>query len=305
MHPERRNRTDELAAMAEHEQWEDIYRNLALYDFGHELRMGLQLAFLRPFCVPRMAEILVNAGNLIDEPLKRAYDTGLIIYELIANGTDSTTGHRMISVMNRAHHGRGITDEDMTYVLCAFIVCPYRYVEWTGWRPLTWIDRSAALHFYRHMGRLMNITTMPESYDEAERILDEYETANVVPSAAAKLLGDNLIDVLRDRLPAPARPFARRLFSILIDQPAVSRALGYTPLPAPAQAAVRALGRAYGRIQARTRPSPRPVFTPGNKAGKAYPHGYTLDQLGPTNLDQTITVSDPADSPEVQPNITK
>lgn len=281
MHPDRRRRTADLELLAQAGRWQEVYRRLALYEFGHEIRMGLQLAFLRPFCAPRMAKVLVEAGNLINEPLKRAYDTGLIIYELIANGTDSNTGHRMVSVMNRAHHGRGITDEDMTYVLCAFIVCPLRYVAWTGWRPLTDVDRDAALHFYRDMGRLMNIKTMPETYAEAERILDDYEAANIVPSPEAKLLGDNLIEVLKDRLPGPARPIARQLFSILIDQPQVSRALGYTPLPAPAQTAVRTLGRGYGLIQRQTRPSDRPVFVPGNKAGKAYPHGYTLDQLGP------------------------
>lgn len=283
MHPDRRRRTADLAELADAGRWQEAYRQLALYDFGHEIRMGLQLAFLRPFCAPRMAAILVDAGNLINEPLKRAYDTGLIIYELIAAGTDSEPGRRMISVMNRAHHGRGIIQEDMTYVLCAFIVSPLRYVEWTGWRPLTDIDRNAALHFYRDMGRLMNIKIMPETYAEAERILDDYEAKNILPSAAAKLLGDNLIKVLRDRLPKPARPFARRLFSILIDQPQVSRALGFTPLPAPVQAIIRSFGKAYGLIQRQTRPSERPVFVPGNKAGKAYPNGYTLDQLGPTS----------------------
>jgi len=284
MHPDRRRRTRELASLAREERWEEAYRRLALYEFGHEIRMGLQLAFLRPFCTPRMARTLIDAGTLVADPLKRAYDTGLIIYECIANGLDSPAGRKMIGVMNRAHRGRGIEDEDMTYVLCAFIVCPLRYTEWTGWRPLSDVDKNASLNFYRQMGRLMNIKVLPETYSEAERILDDYEAANVVPSPEARTLGDSLMSVLRDRLPGPVRPFARPLFTVLIDQPDVSRALGYSPLPAPAQASMRALGRFYGRVNRELAPSTEPVFEPGNKAGKAYPHGYTLDDLGPRDV---------------------
>ena len=304
MHPDRRKHTEAINRLATDGQWEEVYRRIMLEEFGHEARMGWQLAFLRPFCAPRMARILVASGNIVQQPLKRAYDTGLIIYEIVYNGLDSPAGRKMVSLMNRAHHGRSIVDEDMTYVLCAFIVAPYRYMSWTGWRRLTDIDRQASLEFYRRMGRLMNIKTMPGSYQEAEQILDDYEARYVVPNDDARLLGENLIKVLKGRLPGPAKPIATPLFTAFIDDARISRALGYTPLPRPAQAVVRGLGRLYGLVQAQLPYETKPVFTPGNKAGKAYPHGYTLDDLGPDGIPDEATLTPQSQTETHEPDPT-
>lgn len=287
MHPDRHERTHQLDDLAKAGQWDEIYRRLALYEFGHEMRMGLQLAFLRTFCVPEMAHTLIQAGQIIDQPIKRLYDTGLIIYELIANGLDSDDGRQMIRLMNRAHHNPAITADQMTYTLCAFIVAPYEYIAWTGWRPLTDTDRHAATAFYQRMGQLMNISQIPDSYTEAAEFLHDYEAAHVATSADVRRLGRALIAALKGRLPGPAKPVATPLFTALMDNPRIARALGYQPLPRPAQAAVHQIGRLYGLVQRQISPSTTPVFQPRNKAGTIYPHGYTLNQLGPDAAHQT------------------
>jgi hypothetical protein len=281
VHPERRRRTHQLAQLADQNRWEEIYRRLALYEFGHEMRMGLQLAFLRTFCVPAMAHTLVQAGHIIDHPTKRLYDTGLIIYEIIANGLDSPDGRQMIRLMNRAHHYRHISDDQMTYTLSAFIVAPYQYLEWTGWRPLTDTDRQASAQFYARMGQLMNISHIPASYAEAAAFLHSYEIEYVTGSDDVRKLGRNLITALKHRLPGPAKPIATPLFTALMNDARIARALGYQPLPPPIQAKVRGLGHFYGLAQRQCAPTNTPVFSPGQKAGTIYPHGYNLDQLGP------------------------
>jgi len=304
VHRDRRRRTDELRQLASEENWEELYRRLMLWEFPHEARMGWQLAFLRPFAVPRMASTLVKAGHLVDNPLKRAYDTGLIIYEIVYGGVNSPRGRQMISVMNRAHHGRNILDEDMTYVLCAFIVAPMRYIDHAGWRPLSTAERRSSLEFYTAMGRIMNIRDIPVSYADAERVFDDYERANVRASGDAQVLGRNLLAVLKGRLPAVARPLAGPLFATQLNDARIAAALGIrTPTPA-LQTVANGVAHLHGLIQRQLSPATTPVFTPGMKAGRLYPTGYQLEQLGPpSSVNDAATGAAKADSgPRVPPN---
>lgn len=284
MHPDRRARTAQLDDLATQGEWERYYQQLMLWEFPREARMGWQLAFLRPFAVPRMAEILVEAGHLIHNPLKRAYDTGLIIYEIVHDGIDGPRGRKMISVMNRAHHGRDIEPEDMTYVLTAFIVAPIRYIERTGWRSITDNDRRASHEFYSRMGQLMNIKDIPDSYTASAQLFDQYEKQMVAPSPAGSVLGSNLIAVLKDRLPGPAEPIAELVFTTLLDDRAIAAALDLRPPPRILNGLATIACRSYGAIQSRRAPRVRPIFTPGTRAGKQYPEGYSLDDLGPDSV---------------------
>lgn len=283
MHPERRRRTTELARLAENGDWQLLYQRLTLEEFGYEARMGWQLAFLRPFAVPRMAEILVSAGQLIDQPRKRAYDTGLIIYEIVYGGFESPRAKKMISLINRAHRGFAIEDEDMTYVLCSFMVCPVRHIDLLGWRRLTDLEREAGVRFFGRLGELMNIARIPRSYAEAAAIFDAYEAAHVEPSPSSRLLADNLMHVLKDMQPAAARPLTASIFTLLLNDARVAAALGLRPPPRLIQAAVRTVGRGYGSIQSLRPPSSKEVFAPGRDVPEMYPHGYQLSDLGPAS----------------------
>lgn len=281
MHPGRRLRTQHLEALGKNGDWEDLYRRTMLWEFGHEARMGWQLAFLRPFCTPGMAKTLVDAGHLVHSPLKRAYDTGLIIYEIVYNGLEHPRARHMVSIMNQAHHGRNLAAVDMTYVLSAFIVAPYRYIEWAGWRPLLEVEKQAAVHFYDRLGELMNIDKRPASYEEAEALLDAYEAENVVPSADAAVLGSKLMDVFRGRLPKPLQPRAVQLFGVLLNDRRIDAALGYKPPARLLQVAANAVAKLYALIHSWLPPMTKPIFTPGNRAGHAYPTGYKPEDLGP------------------------
>ena len=281
MHPGRRLRTQHLLELGGQGEWEDLYRQTMLWEFAHEARMGWQLAFLRPFCTPGMAKTLVDAGHLVHSPLKRAYDTGLIIYEIVYHGLEHPRARQMVSIMNQAHHGRNLKPQDMTYVLSAFIVAPYRYIEWAGWRPLLDVEKQAAVHFYDRLGALMNIENRPSSYEEAETLLDAYEAENVIPSPDAAILGSKLMDVFRGRLPKPLRPRAVQLFGVLLNDRRIDMALGYEPPARPLQLAANVSAKLYGLVHSWMRPMTKPIFTPGNKAGHAYPSGYKPEDLGP------------------------
>jgi hypothetical protein len=281
MHPGRRLRTQHLKELGAAGDWEDLYRQTMLWEFGHEARMGWQLAFLRPFCTPGMAKTLVDAGHLVHSPLKRAYDTGLIIYEIVYHGLEHPRARQMVSIMNQAHHGRNLKEIDMTYVLSAFIVAPYRYIKWAGWRPLLDVEKQAAVRFYDRLGELMNIENRPASFEEAEAFLDAYEAKNVIPSPDAAILGSKLMEVFRGRLPKPLRSRAVPLFGVLLNDRRIDAALGYTPPSRPLQVAADVVAKLYAAVHAWLPPMTKPLFTPGNKAGHAYPTGYKPEDLGP------------------------
>ncbi|HEY5788121.1 MAG TPA: oxygenase MpaB family protein [Microlunatus sp.] len=285
MHPERRRRTAALAELAEHEQWELLYQRLMLQEFPYEARMGWQLAFLRTFSSPRMAELLVGTGQLIGHTRKRANDTGLMIYEIVHGGFDSPRTRQAISGINRAHRPLPLLEEDLTYVLCAFIVTPLRHIERVGWRAVTEAERESAVLFFGHLGRLMNIAVVPATYAEAVRLYDAYENAHVGPSSAAHRLAEELVAVLEVMQPWVSRPLAAPVFTLLLGDRRISHALGLWVPSVFAERVTRVVLRAYGQIKRQSRPDDATkVFTPGMAVEGVYPHGYRLSDLGAPDL---------------------
>lgn len=279
MHPTRARRLSELNALAVDGDWEEIYRRFTLWEFPTEVRMGFQLAFLRPFAVPRMAEVLLNAGIITGDPTRRAYHTGIVIHEIIVDGLDGPRGRRMVAHMNRAHRRPGVLQVDLTCVLCAFIVVPVRYTQAVGWRAPTAVEIEASFRFYRRMGSLMNIEHIPESYAAAAQMLDDYEREHVAPSSAGQRLGADIVAVLRRRLPRFARGVAEPLFVSQLASPAIADAVGLRSGGKAARAVVPVAIRVR-RYLTRHRPAASaPSFTPGQSAGPVYPHGYSLDQI--------------------------
>jgi hypothetical protein len=281
MHPKRQRRTGALTELAHQGDWQTLYQRLTLEEFPYEARMGWQLAFLRPFAVPRMAQTLVDAHQLVAQPRKRAYDTGLIIYEIVYGGFESPRAREMIRLVNRSHHGFTIEAEDMTYVLCSFIVCPVRHISLLGWRPLTAAERDSAVRFFGRLGELMNIQRIPRTYAEAEAFFDEYEAAHVAPSDASRLLTTNLITVLKDMQPAPVRPLATPIFTLLLNDRRIAAALGLRPPRRFTSRIMRGLLKIRGAIKRHRPPSDKVIFTPGKKVREMYPDGYELLDLGP------------------------
>ena len=280
MHAQRQRRTSALDALADAGDWQTLYQRLTLDEFPYEARMGWQLAFLRPFAVPRMARTLVDAHQLVAQPRKRAYDTGLIIYEIVYGGFESPRAREMVRLINRSHHGFRIEQTDLTYVLCSFIVCPIRHIDLLGWRPLAAAERESGVKFFGRLGELMNIETIPSTYAEAEAIFDDYETANVAPSPSARLLTQNLITVLKDMQPAIARPVAIPIFTLLLNDRRIAAALGLRPPRTTTLRIARRLLKLHGAIKRSRPPSSKVIFTPGKRVREMYPHGYQLADLG-------------------------
>lgn len=280
MHPSRRAALDHQHTLAAEGKWDELYRRTMLWEFPDEALLGFQLAFYRPFAVPRMAEILVQSGQFSTGAEKRSYDTGLIIHEIIYGGLDSPVAKQMVGLMNRLHRSWSIEQEDFTYILNAFIVVPFRHIDRAGWRRPVEVEKEAAWRFYHRLGRMMGIQVLPDSYAAAIEQFDDYERGHVAASAAGHRLNREVLAVLRQRLPAPLRLCAGPLNSILLDDPQVASALGLPQVgPAIGFAAHQAMRAKASFTKARPAPT-KSAFTPGQPAGRIYPHGYSVEQLG-------------------------
>ena len=258
-----------------------IYQLTALYDFGDDMRYGLNLAFYRTFAVPRIAGLLAHTGVTAKQPVKRSYDTALVMYELICAGFEDQRGREMVELLNRVHSKWKIAEEDFLYVLCTFIVVPTRWIQHRGWRPLLQAERTATFNFYRELGRRMNINHLPTTYDQAAELLDTYEATHLTASPAGTALMNSTLVLFRNRLPKRLQTHAATLVSGLIGDRVITSALG---LPEPRRLLVGAVDMYYHirNLRLRRRPAAaESIFTPGQPMHDVYPHGYKLTDLGP------------------------
>ena len=138
-----------------------IYRDMVLFDFQAEIHAGFFVSYYRNFAVPSIARTLAGTGEMAARPLKRSYDTGIVIHEIIANGFDHERSRAMIGLLCRVHAGVPGTAEDFVYVLMTLLVLPLRWVEAHGWRRLTALEKEAATAFYSELGRRMGLGPGP------------------------------------------------------------------------------------------------------------------------------------------------
>lgn len=274
IHPTRRTSTSGSNA-------HEIYRNMVQYDFQTEIRAGFFLSYYRNFAIPSIARVLSATGEMTSRPMKRSYDTTIVIHEIIANGFEHERSQAMIALLRRVHKGVPGTADDFVYVLMTLLVLPLRWIERHGWRRLTDLEKQSATDFYAELGRRMGLQGIPATFEEAGRFLDRYEDEHMGPSAEGAALLDATVTIFASRVPARLRRFTPTIMALMMDKPQVAVALGLKPAPALLRLPFNALLRILA-LRARTRPLPAsPAFVPGKMSVVAYPDGYTLDQIGP------------------------
>jgi len=258
------------------------FREVALVHFDSEMRVGFLLAYYRSFGVPHISEVLVASGEVTGRPKKRASDTGIVIYEIIANGFESERGEQMVDLLRRVHRKVPGTGDDFLYILISLLVLPVRWVMANGWRPLEQAEVQAAHRFYQELGKRMGLKNIPPTYDAASEFFDHYEAANVRAATANRTLMEAAAQLTAVRLPAPLRPLVPTILSGLIDDRRFCEAVG---LPKP-NSIMTTLVRGTVRLRAaRTAQRPLPVkarFVPGAAgSSSSYPRGYELREIGP------------------------
>jgi hypothetical protein len=268
----------------------EIYRLSTGFEFPWDYRRALELALLRTFAIPSIAELLVATREFERFTQRRYDDTAILMGELAAHGYDSDRGRTALRRINRAHGPYRIANEDMLYVLSTFVLDPVRWIDRYGWRRLLAQEREAAYCFYREVGRRMNIRDMPAGYAELERFSRDYaRTMRATPGSRA--LADHVLGLFATWFPRPVRGLARRVVPATFDDELL---LGLG-LPQPPRWQRATAGRAL-RLRAavvrRMPPRRAASFDDGSvrfRSYPGYPDGYDLDTIGapepPADLD--------------------
>lgn len=279
-HPHHRTLSPELRAA------EDTVRRLTFTDFAFEIRLGHHLGYVRSFASPRVADILARSGQVEAEPHRRATDTALFTWELIYHGLDSPQGRTITDRITAMHQGHPIRQDDARWVLTNFVVPGLHAIDRHGWRPLAPDERQALIDWWGEVGIRLGADPMPADADGWAQLAHRYEQTTLAPTADGRRLLAATTAVAVDPVPRPLRPLVIRSAGALFDAP-TARALGLPEVGWLTRIALRGVLRARALTRRLRGPGPH-WFTPG-AAHQDYPHGYTLDDLGPHDAGATPT----------------
>ncbi|MFI5670357.1 oxygenase MpaB family protein [Streptomyces sp. NPDC051704] len=256
-----------------------IYRLTATYEFPWDFTRALELALFRTYAVPSIGGLLAETGEFTERPQKRYDDTSLLLDAVVEHGFESETARTAIRRVNQMHRAYDITNEDMRYVLCTFVVIPARWLDAYGWRPLTHHERRASANYYAELGRHLGITDIPGSFEEFEETLNSYEEAHFGWDEGGRKVADSTIALMASWYPAVLTPAVRALSLSLLDEPLLSAFRFESPRPQVKrlfQGALKLRGRAIRLLP----PRKAPHYARQNPEIKGYPHGYDVGELG-------------------------
>ncbi|MFE4856273.1 oxygenase MpaB family protein [Streptomyces sp. NPDC056670] len=256
-----------------------IHRMTASLEFPWDYTRALELALYRTYAVPSIGRLLAETAELTERPQKRYDDTTLLLDAVVEHGFDSAEGRAAVRRINQMHRSYDISDDDMRYVLCTFVVVPKRWLDSYGWRRLSNHELRAAARYYQTLGQHMGIKEIPDSYEEFERCLVAYEAAHFGFDEGGRRVSDATLDLMASWYPRPLAPLLRAASLALLDDPLL-RAFRYER-PAPA---ARALVHGALRLRARAvrlfPPRSTPHYGRQNPEVKGYPDGYRVPELG-------------------------
>jgi hypothetical protein len=264
------------------------YRRAVLTDLGTDFRLGFKLAYFANFASPAIAGPLDASAEIARQPMRRAKDTSIVVYEILANGFDSERGRQMVALLRRVHRGVPGSSDDYRYVLLTLLVMPVLLVDRSGPRRLTDRERADGARFSSRLGAEIGLDDPEVSWAEAVAFCRRYEAEHLRRSAAGDRLTASTLGALVESAPAPLRPTVGRVarfgLSAILGDTRMSRALGLPVVPVPVARVVAALRRASRRRASRRRGrnglEARIAFTSGEPS-RTYPAGYRLDEIGP------------------------
>ncbi|GAB2689531.1 oxygenase MpaB family protein [Kitasatospora kifunensis] len=257
----------------------EIYRLTSTYEFPWDHTRALELALYRTYAVPSIGRLLDETAELTDRTQRRYDDTSLLLGAVVEHGFDNERGRTAIRRINQMHQRYAISNEDMRYVLCTFVVVPKRWIDQYGWRRLSEHEQRATAAYYRQLGKMMGITEIPESFQEFEHCLDAYEAEHFGWDEGARRVSDATLDLMASWYPARLRPLVRGASLALLDEP-LRRAFRYPPPAAATEAVVRGALRLRARVVRALPPRRSPHYARQNPEIKSYPYGFRLAEIG-------------------------
>lgn len=270
---------DHIAQMNPERDFHEIYRLLAAHEFPWDTNQSLSFALYRTFAVPSIGGLLARTGEFTERVQKRYDDTTLILDAVLEHGFASDEGRTAIRRINQMHRGYPISNDDLRYVLCTFVVVPVRWLDSYGWRALTESERTACANYYRELGARMNIKNIPRTYAEFAATLDAYETTHFAFDRGGRAVADSTLELMTEFPPMRLLPrgLAIRFAKSLMDD-ALLAAFDYR---APrGRVACRAALRLRGKVVRLLPPRRKPLYNRELSNVRGYPDGYSVAELG-------------------------
>jgi hypothetical protein len=249
------------------------------YEFPFDTTRALEFALFRTFCAPSISALLDRTGEFGARPQKRYDDTDIIVSELLEWGYDSDRGKRALRRMNQIHGRFDIRNEDYLYVLSTFIYEPIRWNQRFGWRPMCEQERLGFFHFWREVGHRMGIKDIPTEFVDLEAYNRDYERRLFRFTEANKRVGAATRELFVSWLPRPLAPVVRSAILAMLDDPLIA-AFGFSRPSRLIRWLVPACLRLRSRLVRYLPPRRRPRLRTEMRH-RAYPHGYSIDGLGP------------------------
>jgi hypothetical protein len=282
-----------LDPKADHEK---IHRISSNTEFPWDYGRGLEVAIWRTCCVPSISKVLDGSDEFALRAQKRYDDTRILLGELVHGGFDSGRGRQAVSQINLAHRRFSITNDDMLYVLSAFVFEPVRWIDQWAWRKLSETERLAGFFFYVEMGRRMNIRWLPSDYDEFERFNREYERTHFRPADSNRRVGASVMRLYSSWYPRPVSDLVAATLPCRLTDTA-RHALGIDRAPGWARALNHIGLRGHARAE-RLAPAliARLLTRPTARTYPGYPKGYRVSDIGPRHTGLADRPGPPAES---------
>ncbi|MDX3589660.1 oxygenase MpaB family protein [Streptomyces sp. ID03-2B] len=275
----RYDRLKEIQRLDPERDFLEIYRLTVTYEFPWDVTRALELALYRTYAVPSIGRLLDETAELTERSQKRYDDTALLLDTVVEHGFETDEGRTAVRRINQMHRSYDISNDDMRYVLCTFVVTPKRWLDSFGWRKLCCHELGAFAAYYRTLGARMGIKGVPGTYEEFESTLDAYERDHFGWDEGARRVSDATLALMASWHPAPLAPVVRGASLALLDD-SLLRAFRYRR-PGPV---ARGLTRGALRLRARAvrllPPRRTPHYARQNPEIKGYPEGYEVAELG-------------------------
>ncbi|MFF3525201.1 oxygenase MpaB family protein [Streptomyces rubiginosohelvolus] len=275
----RYDRLKEIQRLDPERDFLEIYRLTVTYEFPWDVTRALELALYRTYAVPSIGRLLDETAELTERSQKRYDDTALLLDTVVEHGLDTDEGRTAVRRINQMHRAYDISNDDMRYVLCTFVVTPKRWLDDFGWRRLCCHERAAFAAYYRTLGARMGIKDIPETYEDFERTLDAYEDKHFGWDEGARRVSDATLALMASWYPAPLAPVVRGASLALLDD-SLLKAFRYRRPGPGARGVTRGALRMRARAVRLLPPRRKPHYARQNPEIKGYPDGYEIAGLG-------------------------
>lgn len=258
--------------------YNEIFALITRYEFPWDYNTGWSFALVTDFVIPTITHTLASTGEFAHHGMKRYDDTMLFPFEAHRDGLESAHGRQAVRGLNKIHGRYDISNEDYLHILAGHVVAAIEWINNYSWRRLSDHEERAIALAHHRLGELMGIKDVPRDYAGFKAWLEHDISTRAAWHYANPTMVGHTMRIIAALCPPGTRTIATRAITALIPEN-IRGILDQPTLPAWFVRLVRWGLRTRGRL-VRLLP-PRPVVRPYTRTPRTYPHGWTLDQLGP------------------------